>query len=214
MGDHSGLKVKLDLPADIELEVEHGWLVKRRTPRTGAVTYAPDTLFWISTPRFCAGIIISVLFVPASGARWLFLRNGKPCFHSRQSATGVRDAHAVGCWLGAREISTPENSVATFGSMRKRRQQRRFIGECARPHHAADADDAGTRNWQSQTGAVDVFDRWSRRQRHEAISVDGVDSGVQVDRRMAPVMCRCISQATAASAFGCCRIKFYHASCG
>jgi prolyl oligopeptidase len=67
MGDHTGPKVKLDLPTDIELEVEHGWLlVKRRTAWTlGEVTHAPDTLLAISIAAFLRGDRnFAVLFVP------------------------------------------------------------------------------------------------------------------------------------------------------
>jgi prolyl oligopeptidase len=66
-GDRAGPKVKLDLPTDIELEVEHGWLlIKRRTVwEVGEVTHAPDTLLAILMAAFLRGDRnFSVLFVP------------------------------------------------------------------------------------------------------------------------------------------------------
>ena len=67
LGDRGGPKVKLDLPADIEIATHRDWLVvKRRTSWTiRDVTYAPDTLLGIALPAFLAGRRdFAVLFEP------------------------------------------------------------------------------------------------------------------------------------------------------
>jgi prolyl oligopeptidase len=67
LGDHAGPKAKLELPADIEIETQRGWLaVKRRTSWTiGTRTHPPDTLLGLSLAAFLAGNRdFTVLFAP------------------------------------------------------------------------------------------------------------------------------------------------------
>ncbi len=67
LGDGSGPKVKLDLPTDIEFDLDRGWLaVKRRSDWTvGGATYPADTLLGISLAAFLAGDRnFAVLFEP------------------------------------------------------------------------------------------------------------------------------------------------------
>jgi prolyl oligopeptidase len=67
IGDRSGPKTRLDLPADIELEAEGDWLaVKRRSAWTvGGRTYPADTVLGIALPAFLAGSRdFAVLFTP------------------------------------------------------------------------------------------------------------------------------------------------------
>jgi prolyl oligopeptidase len=67
LGDHSGPKAKLDLPADLSMEAHRGWLVvKRRTPWTiGQRTHPPDTLLGLSLAGFLSGERnFTVLFEP------------------------------------------------------------------------------------------------------------------------------------------------------
>ena len=68
MGDRTGPKVKLDLPADAGMGAHRGWLaVKPRAAwRVGAATHAPDTVLGMPLARFLAGERdFSVLFEPA-----------------------------------------------------------------------------------------------------------------------------------------------------
>jgi prolyl oligopeptidase len=67
IGDETGVKTKLDLPTDVQIELHGRWLaVKPRKPWTvGATTYAPDTVLGISLPAFLAGQRgFAVLFEP------------------------------------------------------------------------------------------------------------------------------------------------------
>lgn len=67
LGDRTGPKVKLDLPADIRLDAYQDWMaVKRRTSWTvGDVAYPPDTLLGIALSAFIAGDRnFTVLFEP------------------------------------------------------------------------------------------------------------------------------------------------------
>jgi prolyl oligopeptidase len=67
IGDRSGPRTKLDLPTDIELDLDRDWLVvKRRVAWTvGGVTHPADTLLGISLSAFLAGgRDFAVLFAP------------------------------------------------------------------------------------------------------------------------------------------------------
>ncbi len=119
MGDRGGPKVKLDLPTDIELEAEHGWLlIKRRTPWTiGEVTHAPDTLLAISMAAFLrSDRNFSVLFVPGErrvldGYFWC---NGKlvlSILDNLQPVFEMLTPSSEG-WARADLPITPKNSVA------------------------------------------------------------------------------------------------------
>jgi prolyl oligopeptidase len=67
LGDRNGPKTKLDLPTDIELDLDRDWLVvKRRVAWTvGGRTHPADTLLGISLSAFLAGERdFTVLFAP------------------------------------------------------------------------------------------------------------------------------------------------------
>jgi len=57
VGDRTGPKTRVDIPADARFQVENGWLVIRpRTPwKVGSMTYAPDTVLGASFPAFLDG---------------------------------------------------------------------------------------------------------------------------------------------------------------
>ncbi|MBV8739828.1 MAG: S9 family peptidase [Alphaproteobacteria bacterium] len=57
LGDHTGPKIRLDLPTDTAATWHHGWLaVKRRSVwNINAESYAPDTVLGISLAAFLAG---------------------------------------------------------------------------------------------------------------------------------------------------------------
>ncbi|MBP0443604.1 S9 family peptidase [Roseomonas sp. SSH11] len=67
IGDRSGPKQRLDLPADAEFRWQRGWMaVRPRSPWTiGGTTHAPDTLLGIGLAEFLAGDRgFQVLFTP------------------------------------------------------------------------------------------------------------------------------------------------------
>lgn len=69
LGDRGGARTKLDLPADVAVEIRDGWLaVMRRSSWTiGAATFAPDTILGISLERFLDGDRnFTVVFEPAA----------------------------------------------------------------------------------------------------------------------------------------------------
>jgi len=68
MGDRTGPKVRLDLPADAIISAQRGWLAvrPRRAWRVGAAAHAADTVLGMPLARFLAGERdFSVLFEPA-----------------------------------------------------------------------------------------------------------------------------------------------------
>jgi len=184
MGDRSGPKTKLDLPADISIEAHRGWLVvKRRTEWTiGAKTHAPDTLLGISLPAFLAGARdFTVLFEPGErrALEHFFWSDGqlvvsildelKPVFEVlTPSATG---------WARSKLSGLPEIGVVSVG---------RFDMEEAEGNgdllaNAQDPITPATMTLIERGTAPVVLKRAPRTftadglavSRHEAISIDG-----------------------------------------
>ena len=122
LGDHTGAKVKFDLPTDIWMNAHGDWIVvKPRTPWTvGGKTYAPDTVIGISLSAFLAGNRdFTVVFEPGPrrGLQGYFWTGGKlvlsildelkPVFEvctpsdtgwSRETLQGLPDIGVVDVW--------------------------------------------------------------------------------------------------------------------
>ena len=184
-GDRTGPKVKLDLPTDIEVDAEHGWLlVKRRTPWSmGEVTHAPDTLLAISIASFLRGDRnFAVLFVPGErrvldGYSWC---NGKlvlSILDNLQPLFEVLTPSSDG-WARTELSITPKNSVAYVW---------RFDTEEAESNGdlLANVQDPITpptlmmrepsKSWQVLKRAPSTFSTDGLIvTRHEAVSIDGV----------------------------------------
>lgn len=184
-GDRTGPKVKLDLPADIEVEVEHGWLsVKRRTPwKIGDVTHAPDTLLAISIAAFLGGDRnFAVLFVPGDrrvldGQFWC---NGKlvlSILDNLQPVFEVLTPSAAG-WTRTELPVEPKNGVANV--WRFDTEESESNGDLL-----ANVQDPitpptlmlqePTKSWQVLKRAPSTFSTDGLVvTRHEAVSIDGV----------------------------------------
>jgi prolyl oligopeptidase len=185
MGDHSGPKAKLDLPTDIEVGAERGWLlVKRRTPWTiGNITHAPDTLLAISLAAFLRGDRnFAVLFVPGErrvldGYSWC---NGKLVLSILDNLQPVFEVltPADDGWARAELSIEPKNSVASVWrfdaeEMESNGDQLANVQDPITPPTLMIKEP--TKSWQVLKRAPSTFSTDGLVvTRHEAVSIDGV----------------------------------------
>lgn len=118
IGDQNGPKEKLDLPTDIEIEMEGDWVVvKRRTPWTiDGVTYCEGTLLGCNLDQLLAGTPkFSVLFEP--GERRIlesfFWCNGNVVLNILDELNPIFEIlkPAEGEWERSRVTGLPETGV-------------------------------------------------------------------------------------------------------
>ena len=174
LGTEAGPRTKLDLPTDIWLEAHQDWLaVKLRGAWTVAgKTYAPDSVLGISLSAFLAGDRnFTTVFEPGPrrALQGFFWTAGKLVLSDpRRVAPGVRNLHAVGKRLDARETAGPSRNrrgrcLASRPS--RSREQWRPARQCAGSGDAAIAA-ADRRRRQPrylEAGAEDLFRRRTHR---------------------------------------------------